>query len=269
MYRILLTNDDGIDSPGLWAAAAALAELGRVYVVAPREQWSGAGRSLLPFSDGRIEPRTVSVAGQEWTAYAVGGTPAQAVLHGLLEIMSEPPHLVVAGINYGENVGTSITSSGTIGAALEAAASGIQALAVSLETDQKNHRSYASDVDFSSAAHFTRHFALQMLRKPLPADVDLLKVDVPASATPQTPWRLTRLSRQRYYDPLPPARTSWSEPAALGYCTRPRLDCEPDSDVYVLRMERLVAVTPLSLDMTARVGFDALEQWWRAEGSAR
>jgi 5'-nucleotidase len=264
MYRILLTNDDGIDSPGLWAAAVALAGLGQVYVVAPREQSSGAGRSLPAASDGRIEPRTVAVNGEAWTVYAIGGTPAQAVLHGMLEIMPQPPHLVVAGINYGENVGTSITSSGTIGAALEAAASGIAALAVSLETAQENHRTHSRTVDFTTAAHFTALFARWLLANRLPAGVDLLKVDVPASATPQTAWRITRLSRQRYYEPLPPRRTSWAEAAPLDYCTRPNLDCEPDSDVYVLRVERLVAVTPLSLDFTARVSLEELEHLLRA-----
>lgn len=263
MYLILLTNDDGVDSPGLWAAAVALAELGQVYVVAPREQWSGAGRSLPATSDGRIERRTVRAGGKDWTAYAVGGTPAQAVLHGLLEIMPQAPHLVVAGINYGENVGTGITSSGTIGATLEAAGSGIPSLAVSLETDQKNHRRHARDVDFSVAASFTARFARWMLLNRLPAEVDILKVDVPASATHQTPWRLTRLSRQRYYEPLPPRRTRWDEAAALDYCTKPKLDCEPDSDVYALRVERLVSVTPLSLDLTARIELGELDRLLR------
>lgn len=264
MYRILLTNDDGIDSPGLWAAATSLAALGQVYIIAPREQWSGAGRSLPATSDGRIEQRTVQASGKDWTAYAVGGTPAQAVLHGLLEIMPQSPHLVVAGINYGENVGTSITSSGTIGAALEAAASGIPALAVSLETDQANHRRHSREVDFSVAAHFAARFARWMLANRLPPEVDLLKVDVPASATTQTPWRWTRVSRQRYYEPLAPRRTHWDEPAALDYCTKPKLDCEPDSDVYVLRVERLVSVTPLSLDLTACIEFSELDRLPRA-----
>jgi 5'-nucleotidase len=83
--RILLTNDDGILSPGLWAAAAALSTLGFVTVVAPREQSSGMGRSLPKTSDGIIEERKVQVSGQEWTVFAVGGSPAQAVLHAVLE----------------------------------------------------------------------------------------------------------------------------------------------------------------------------------------
>ena len=85
--QILLTNDDGIKSPGLWAAAEALSALGYVTVAAPREQSSGTGRSLPLSSDGVISPETVTVHGKDWTVYAVGGTPAQAVLHGILDIV--------------------------------------------------------------------------------------------------------------------------------------------------------------------------------------
>ena len=83
MFRILLTNDDGIDSPGLWAAAAVLAELGQVYVVAPREQWSGAGRSFPPFSDGRIELRSVSVARQDWPRTLPCGPVRRLAVRGI------------------------------------------------------------------------------------------------------------------------------------------------------------------------------------------
>ena len=105
---ILLTNDDGIRSPGLRAAAQALLPLGRVVIVAPREQSSGAGRSLPSTSTGRITPTTVQLNGAPYPAYAVEGTPAQAVLHGFLEVLDEPPQLVVAGINYGENLATGV-----------------------------------------------------------------------------------------------------------------------------------------------------------------
>src|SRR6476620_2932038 len=95
--QILLTNDDGILSPGLWAAAEALSALGFVTVAAPREQSSGAGRSLPSSSYGLIREDTVEVHGQQWQVYAVGGTPAQAVLHAILEIMPRQPDLVVSG----------------------------------------------------------------------------------------------------------------------------------------------------------------------------
>ncbi len=252
--QILLTNDDGIRSPGLWAAAATLETLGFVTVAAPREQSSGMGRSLPIHSDGRIDILQMRVNGQEWTVHAVGGSPAQAVQHALLEIMPHQPDLVVSGINYGENMATGITISGTVGAAMEAAAEGIPALAVSLETDKKHHFHYADEVDFSVAAYFTAYFARFILEKGLPAGVDLIKVDVPADATPNTPWEWTRLSRQRYYRATPPQRTDWSQPGLAGYEPNFDPDKEPhDSDVYVLLRKRHVSVTPLTLDMTAPV----------------
>ena len=111
--QILLTNDDGIRSPGLWAAAGALASLGHVTVAAPKEQSSGMGRSLPSTSSGIIHEEQLEINGQNWTVYAVSGSPAQAVLHAILEIMPQKPDLVVSGINYGENLGLGITVSGT------------------------------------------------------------------------------------------------------------------------------------------------------------
>src|SRR4029450_5513089 len=133
--QILLTNDDGILSPGLWAAASALSKLGFVTVTAPREQASGAGRSLPNTSDGIIQEQRVQVNGQEWSVFSVGGTPAQTVLHAVYEVMKKKPDLVVSGINYGENVASGVTISGTVGAALEGASLGIPSMAVSVEAD--------------------------------------------------------------------------------------------------------------------------------------
>lgn len=257
--QILLTNDDGIKSPGLWAAAEALEKLGFVTVAAPREQSSGMGRSLPASSDGTIRKEKLVVGGREWTVHAVGGSPAQAVLHGILEIMPQRPDLVVSGINYGENVGTGVTISGTVGATLEAASHGIPGLAVSLETAREHHTSYSTGVDFSAAAYFTAFFARQMLEKRFPADVDVLKVDIPSDATPQTPWEVTRVARQRYYLPVKPDRQSWDEPAYVDYREAANLEDEKnDTDVYVLRIKRCVSVSPLSLDLTARTDFEAL-----------
>jgi len=262
--QILLTNDDGIKSPGLWAAAEALSELGYVTVVAPRDQSSGMGRSLPITSDGIIQEERLQIKGQDWPVYAVGGTPAQAVLHGILEVMPQKPDLVVSGINYGANLGTGITISGTIGAAMEAAALGFRSLAVSLETAQEHHLSYSREVDFSGAANFTLQFARLLIEKKPAPDVDLLKVDVPSDANQDTGWELTRLARQRYYDPVAPERKSWSVPGTVGYREALALKEEPsDSDVFVLRDKRLVSVTPLSLDMTSRADFDTLERHFR------
>lgn len=258
--QILLTNDDGILSPGLWAAAESLSRLGFVTVAAPREQSSGMGRSLPGFSDGIIKPGIVTIHDQDWQVYAVGGSPAQSVLHAVLEIMPVKPDLVVSGINYGENVATGVTISGTVGAAMEAASLGIPSLAVSLETAVDHHLSYSTEVDFSAAAYFTEVFGRVLLEKQMPADVLLLKVDVPAGATPRTPWQITRLSHGRYYEPMRPKRDSWDVPGSVGYRLGENLMDEPEgTDVHVLRIARRVSVTPLSLDLTSRVDFNFLD----------
>ena len=262
--QILLTNDDGIQSPGLWAAAGALSDIGYVNVAAPREQFSGAGRSMPITSDGIIRSEEVGVNGRVWQVYAVGGTPAQAVQHAILEILPKIPDLVVSGINYGENLGTGITASGTVGAALEAASLGLPALAVSLETDPDNYLTYSKTVDFSTAAYFTALFGRLLLEKSLLPDVSVLKVDVPSNATPDTPWEITRLSLRRYYEPVAPSRDSWEIPGLVGY----RLSGDPDqddvdTDVYAVRVKRVVSVTPLSLDLTSRINLKEFERLMR------
>lgn len=260
--NILLTNDDGIRSPGLWAAAEALSQIGFVTVVAPKEQSSGAGRSLPATSDGIILEETVEVGGQQWKVYSVGGTPAQSVQHGVLEILEAKPDLVVSGINYGENVASGVTVSGTVGAALEAASMEIPSMAISLEADKIHHLSYSTDVDFSTAAYFAAKFGRLLLERKLPIGVDLIKVDVPSDATPQTPWEWTRLSRQRYYVPTKPDRTSWDIFGTVGYDLSYDIGLEPeDSDVYTLVRKRHISVTPLTLDMTARVGTEELKRF--------
>ncbi len=209
---------------------------------------------MPPTSDGLIQVETMDVNGQPWKVHAIGGTPAQAVLHGVLEIMPQKPSLAVSGINYGENLTCGITVSGTVGAALEAASVGIPAIAVSLETAREHHLSYSNEVDFSSAAYFAAFFAARVLEKGLPAGADMLKVDVPSGATPETPWRWTRLSHQHYYIPVAPKRASWDVPGRVGYELAIDLDDEPpDTDAYAVLVKRWVSVTPLTLDLTAGV----------------
>jgi 5'-nucleotidase len=257
--QILLTNDDGIDSPGLWAAAAALEPLGFVTVVAPRQQWSGAGRSLPIQTEGRITLQEITVAGRAWKAYAVDGSPAQAVLHALVELMPAYPDLIVAGINYGENVGSGVTISGTIGAALEGASFGIPGLAVSFQTDPSFHLTNSADINFAAAAHFTQRFARLLLSHKRLPDVDVLKVEVPEGATPSTAWRVTRLSRTRYYLPQRPARANLGDKAKVGYLRQVETErVEPDSDVRAL-IDGVVSVTPLSLDLTSRVDLPVIQ----------
>ncbi len=252
--QILLTNDDSINSPGLWAAAEALAPLGFVHVVAPRVQQTSMGRALPRESDGIIDARTLTVNGKEWQVYSVGGSPAQAFLHGYYEVLGFKPDLVVSGINYGENVASGITISGTVGAALEAATLGISALAISLETPVSQHFNLSPDVDFSVAGYFTRYFAEKLLKTEMPFDVGVLKVDVPNDATPETPWVVTRQSRERYFYPVPADPGNAQGSRNMSYVVKlDQGEPEPDSDLRVVKIDRKVSVTPLSFDLTARV----------------
>jgi 5'-nucleotidase len=262
--QILLTNDDGIASPGLWAAAQALSELGYVHVVAPRDQFSAAGRSLPSHTDGIIRQQEMRVNGQNWKVYSVGGTPAQTVLHAVLEILPHPPDLLVAGINYGENVGSGVTISGTVGAALEGASMSIPSMAISLETEPQHHYSHSDEVDFSAAATFAKFFGGMILKKCLPQDVDVLKIDIPCDAQADTPWMVTRLSRRRYFEPTTPERSSWETPGRVGYQQAQGLEQDiPDGDVYALCVRRVVSVTPLSLDLTSRIDLQEFEKTLR------
>ena len=262
---ILVTNDDGVESEGLWAAVEAVAPFGEVLVVAPDRQWSAAGRSMPRSVTGEwTEQRRDIYGGQSVHAYSVDATPALCVVHAMLELVPRKPALLVAGINFGENVSTEITISGTVGAALEAAAFGVPALAVSLEMTVAEHLTGGEAKDYTAAQHFTALFARRMLDRAMPYDVSVINVNVPDTATPETAWRLTRLSRQRYFLPLEPDRKNGS--GRPGYTVRadPHL-VERDSDVWALRMARVVSVTPLSLDMTARADFGEIEEQLRTE----
>lgn len=259
---ILITNDDGIKSLGLRAAAAACEPLGDLLIVAPAVQQSGAGRSMPTTSEGRIYPEEIEINGRPIAGYGVEGSPAQVVEHALMEIAERPVTLVVSGINYGENIGEGITVSGTVGAAIEAASFGIPALAVSRQTSAELYLSHSAELDFSAAAHFTRKFARVVLQRGLPEGVDLLKVEVPETATVATPVRWTRISRQRYFYPTKPHRRRPNDPGPMGYETRVELETlEPDSDVRAVIVDKVVSVTPVTIDMTARVDRGKMESW--------
>lgn len=258
--RILLTNDDSINSPGLWAAAEALSPLGYIEVVAPAVQQTSMGRSFPREYDRSVTRRSLTVHGKEWTVWAVNGSPAQALLYGIYQVMcGDMPDLVVSGINYGENIASGITISGTVGAALEAASLGIKALAISLETPVSMHYNLSKEVDFSVAGYFCGYFAEKLLTRVMPEDVDVLKVDVPANATPNTEWVVTRQSKQRYFYPAPGEPDPITGVQPMNYEARMDLSTpEPNSDLQVLVYEHKVSVTPISLDLTSRTDFDKL-----------
>lgn len=257
--RILVSNDDGIRSPGLRAAVEAVLPLGDIVVVAPRRQQSAMGRGHQGEPEACLHEADIGFSVSKVRAYHLDASPAQTVSHALDVLFHERlPDLVVCGINYGENLGLNVTLSGTIGAALEGACRGVPALVMSLQTD--HHLEYVP-ADWDAAAHFARHFSERILAGRLPPRVDMVKVDVPRAATAETPWRVTCMSRQSYFGKrMPvPSPTSRLGDAEFGvYVDVPSL--EPDSDIYAILQDGIVAVTPLTLDMTAPVGAEAMRK---------
>jgi len=264
---ILVTNDDGFESDGLWVAVEAVLPLGEVLVVAPDRQWSGAGRSMPPYVTGRLACDTIEFMGEQVLACAVDASPALAVVHGVVELASRPPSLVISGVNFGANLGTEATISGTVGAALEGGAFGIPAMAVSLEMEPAYHLTGQDGVDYSASRAIIRRFAERLLTSGLPYDVHALNINVPSDATPDTSWWLTTLSRRRYYLPTAPDRANGR--GRPGYEVIADFDqAELDSDVWAIKVDRVISVTPISLDLTSRTSFADLNSCLRGEPAA-
>ena len=194
--RILITNDDGVNSSGIVAAKKAVQD-GEIDIVAPATQQSGIGHALTLFEPVRVTETHLS-DGTE--AFSVSGTPTDSVIIGIYELADQKPDLVISGINIGENLGKSeLTTSGTIGAAMEAAVHGIPALSVSLQVtrgDIKFHDGHV-ELDFRYAIKILRRIALRIIEKGLPEGVDFLNLNIPSHPSSEK-VRLTRLGDRMY-----------------------------------------------------------------------
>jgi 5'-nucleotidase len=258
---ILLTNDDGIESPGIWKIAEGLVSIAEVWIAAPRTQYTGAGRCFFIEDDGIITKYPLRFESENLRAFSIGASPAQCVYQAVEEILPVKPDLVVSGINYGENLGTVVTGSGTIGAAIEAAIIGLKAMAISLEIlPEEGYRSHSDSVDFSAAASFGRRFALAILSEGLPEGVDILKVDVPREADSDTPWEVTKISRMSGMARRIIREEANQNAQIYWYPDSNRDKTETDSDLYAVVHDRKVSVSPMTIDMTADCDFSALRK---------
>ena len=276
---ILVTNDDGIGSPGLVAAVEAVRGLGHVVVAAPTEQQTARGRSLVGDRKDSFHtidlPLTVDAGNDRGPIHAwhINASPALVVRHALAVFFSNRyPDLVVSGSNYGENLGNNITISGTLGAAFQAASQGVPALALSRQTDIDHHFSYG-ELDWKDATRVARGWAQKLLDLTFhgayhPPDgrvpggssghpatrvpFDVLKVDVPDPCPDGTEERITRLSQRHYFLSL----LDDPEHSSPIHAARTHVDIDPgglapDDDIYAIAVDRVVSVTPLQLDNTA------------------
>jgi len=250
---ILITNDDGFGSPGLHAAAEAVAGLGELLLVAPATQQTAMSRAFVTDPGaGVIKQVDLQIAGRTVPGYAITGSPVMAVTHAVLELARRPIALCVSGINYGENIGGAIGVSGTVGAAFEADAHGIPAIAAAITAQTSEWRTFGA-VDWTAARHFTRVLAQQVLADGMPAGVSVLNLNVPRSATTRTELRKTVQGRQPYYArrrPDPPRPLDQPYQFAVDVVIDPAA-LEPGTDIHAIVCDQVASVTPLTWQQTA------------------
>jgi 5'-nucleotidase len=251
---ILVTNDDGWDSPGLLAAAKAVCDLGEVLLVSPYTPQTATGRAVIGGKHaGIIRRRTVNLGSQSAYSYSVEGTPALVVGHAILEIAARKPNLCVSGINDGENIGLSALISGTIGAAFEADSYDIPGVAVSLAADYSGRSNFAiGNYDMNIAKNITRLIISQVLNEGFPANVSVLNINIPRGANSHTEIRRTIQSRQSYRVFSKPRHRQRDAPYRLKFeVAFDRETLEPESDIKALAVDQVVSVTPMTWSMTA------------------
>ncbi len=251
--RILLTNDDGVGSAGIWQAARALAPLGEVIVSAPDREQSGTGGAVSLLAPVRVHRARSPISGV--TAFAVEGTPADSVILALERFVEGPVDLLVSGINQGANFGEDIFLSGTVGAALQGYFRGIPSIAISVAALHRVRYRAAGVVLRALAGRFVEWSrATEAARGLTPTGIaarpPLLNINLPNVAPARMKGvEVTHLGHRAYADSIQEGdegRRAWY------WIRRERPDWEEEegSDIWAIR-RRKVSITPIITDVTA------------------
>lgn len=258
--HILVTNDDGVYAPGLFALVQEMRKLGNVTVLAPDRNWSGGGH--VKTLDRALRVKEVRLA-DGTQAFASDGAPSDCVALATLGYFKEPIDLVVSGINAGANLGHDVTYSGTVTAAMEAVIAGIPGVAVSLEMLD----GYVGEIDYGPAARAASRVVRQVIENGLAHEI-LLNVNVPF--LPHEKIRgivLTRQGLRVYHSRLDERVDPRSKPYYWIGGDAPTGVPERGTDVGALA-EGFVSVTPLQLDLTAYRALTDLNTWqWEDSNS--
>ncbi len=247
--RILVTNDDGIDSEGLLALKKSLSSVGEVVVIAPNHNWSAAGHTKTMHKPLRVSKVTLRDGD---TGYSSDGTPSDCVALAMLGVAGNRPDLVVSGINKGANLGGDITYSGTVAAAMESVVNNVPAIAISVA-------SYI-EWQFEAAAEFGAKLASRILEHGMPPNV-LLNVNVPSTLKNEIKGvAITRLGKRIYQDKL----IERQDPFGRNYYwiggDEPSGDAEEGTDIWALA-NGYISVTPIHMDLTNYAIMDKLKTW--------
>jgi 5'-nucleotidase len=251
--HILVTNDDGVLSPGLMALVQEISKFGKVSILAPDHNWSGGGH--VKTLDRALRVKEVHLA-DGTIAYASDGAPSDCVALATLGYFKDPIDLVVSGINLGANLGHDVTYSGTVTAAMEAVIAGIPGIAVSLEIPE----GHIGEIDFGPAAHAAGQVVRHALENGLPSEI-LLNVNVPFLRDEEIRgFRLTRQGLRVYHSRLDERIDPRGRPYYWIGGDAPTGVAENGTDIGALA-EGYVSVTPLHLDLTAHRALADLNNW--------
>ncbi|RMH68685.1 MAG: 5'/3'-nucleotidase SurE [Gemmatimonadetes bacterium] len=244
MY-ILISNDDGVQAPGIQALRDAMRTLGETIIVAPDREQSATSHSLTfhqPIRATHLDSETI----------AVSGTPTDSVMLALRSLLDRQPDILVSGINRGPNLADDVTYSGTVAAAMESTLLGVPAIAFSLA-------SYESE-NYQVAADFAATLVKQVLEHGLPQDV-LLNVNIPAvDAGEIRGVRITRLGKRTYQNPV----VKKEDPRGRNYYwlagTPVNTDLGTDTDTYAIEND-YISITPIHLDLTHYETISHIREW--------
>jgi 5'-nucleotidase len=254
--RVLITNDDGIQAPGLNAIRRAIAELPDIEadVIAPDSNRSATARSITTRSPLWVQELELADGGR---GFATDGTPVDCVRFADLGLLGDKPELIVSGINHGANLGDDITYSGTVAAALEGIVLGIPAIAISQQSAAREMDfRFGREFDFSVAAAFGAELVRSIAQDPLPPDT-LLNVNCPAG--PPGGIEVTHLGKRLYNDELKLVEEDPDSDRRRYeiYGFEPSFEDEEGSDLSAIARGR-ISVTPVHFDLTDRAGLDTL-----------
>jgi 5'-nucleotidase len=247
--KILVSNDDGIDSLGISVLVKSLKEIADVTVVAPQYEQSAVGHAITMKIPLRVTPYFKN---GDFFGYAVDGTPADCVKMGIRNIMKEPPDLVISGINNGSNTAINIIYSGTVSAAREAAIMDVPSFAISVT----NHM----PKNFSYAAKLAKTLAIKMMNNKLPLGT-MLNVNVPDVPEQEIAGIFLTKQGKSKWDDIYEER---KDPYGRGYfwLTGKLLDVDTDTDIDQAAISKnFVSITPIHFDLTDYDTFNKMKSW--------
>lgn len=249
MTKILLTNDDGINAPGISALFESIEPMGDITVVAPDTERSAVGHAITLSDPLRVEK--VNKRGK-FFGYAVSGTPADCVKIAVWALLEDKPDIVVSGINLGNNTGISIIYSGTVSAATEGMILEIPSIAISLAAYKKP--------DFSYAAKFAKKLVNLVLKNGLPVRT-LLNVNVPNVPESEIKGvRITRQGKAVYREFFDERKDPWGR--SYYWMAGEKVRIKEDDSVDDSALDNnMVSVTPIQFDLTDYSNLELIESW--------